>query len=144
MIKSANGTKNEGNLILFVYGFLFPPDRDGDYGARGSDCQRRTHRPLRPGGQDVPQHHDEPDDSAHHPSRGEMLHLQFSAWPIPPKTTGIINWNTTLKKNDFLLQHVLLAVKFFISYAIPDTPHWVATEMAKIEYRRREIEKQVS
>ena len=41
------------------------------------------------------------------------------------------------------LQHVLLAVKFFISYAIPDTPHWVATEMAKIEYRRREIEKQV-
>ena len=40
-------------------------------------------------------------------------------------------------------QHVLLAVKFFISYAIPDTPHWVATEMAKIEYRRREIEKQV-
>ena len=38
---------------------------------------------------------------------------------------------------------MLLAVKFFISYAIPDTPHWVATEMAKIEYRRREIEKQV-
>ena len=41
------------------------------------------------------------------------------------------------------LQHLLLEAKFFISYAIPDTPHWVATEMAKIEYRRREIEKQV-
>ena len=44
----------------------------------------------------------------------------------------------------YFLQHVLLAVKFLISYAIPDTPHWVATEMAKIEFRRREIEKQVS
>jgi hypothetical protein len=38
----------------------------------------------------------------------------------------------------------LLFVKCFISYAIPDTPHWVAAEMAKIEHRRREIEKQVS
>ncbi len=29
----------------------------------------------------------------------------------------------------------------WISYAIPDIPSWVATEMAKIEWKRREAEK---
>ena len=28
-----------------------------------------------------------------------------------------------------------------VAFAIPDTPHWVETEMAKIEFKRREIEK---
>ena len=32
-------------------------------------------------------------------------------------------------------------LKLLISYAIPDIPSWVATEMAKIEFHRREIEK---
>lgn len=35
----------------------------------------------------------------------------------------------------------MLFLKVAIAYAIPDTPQWVATEMAKIEYKRREIEK---
>ncbi len=35
----------------------------------------------------------------------------------------------------------MLMLKLLISYAIPDIPSWVATEMAKIEYHRREIEK---
>ena len=41
----------------------------------------------------------------------------------------------------FTFQHLMLAMKGLIAYAIPDTPQWVATEMAKIEYKRREIEK---
>lgn len=40
-----------------------------------------------------------------------------------------------------LLEHVVLCVKFAIAYAIPDVPHWVATEMAKTEFRRREAAK---
>jgi len=35
----------------------------------------------------------------------------------------------------------MLGLKVLIAYAIPDIPHWVATEIAKIEYNRREIEK---
>ena len=35
----------------------------------------------------------------------------------------------------------MLALKMGISYAIPDTPAWVEKEMAKLEYRRRELEK---
>jgi len=38
-------------------------------------------------------------------------------------------------------QHLMLALKVAIACAIPDVPSWVATEMAKIEYKRREIEK---
>ena len=34
-----------------------------------------------------------------------------------------------------------MLVKVFISYVIPDIPKWLETEMAKIEYKRREIEK---
>ena len=40
-----------------------------------------------------------------------------------------------------IFQHLMLMLKLLISYAIPDIPSWVATEMAKIEYHRREIEK---
>ena len=35
----------------------------------------------------------------------------------------------------------MFVLKALIAYAIPDIPAWVATEMAKVEYRRREIEK---
>ncbi len=35
----------------------------------------------------------------------------------------------------------MLLLKVAIAYAIPDIPRWVAAEMAKIEYRRREVEK---
>ena len=35
----------------------------------------------------------------------------------------------------------MLLLKLTIAYAIPDVPAWVAKEMAKIEYKRREIEK---
>ena len=38
---------------------------------------------------------------------------------------------------------MLLLVKVWIAYIIPDIPSWVATEMAKIEWRRREAEKNV-
>ena len=48
-----------------------------------------------------------------------------------------------MKKNLILnsTQHVMLLLKIWISYAIPDIPSWVATEMAKIEWKRRESEK---
>ena len=36
-----------------------------------------------------------------------------------------------------------MLVKVWIAYIIPDIPSWVATEMAKIEWRRREAEKNV-
>ena len=42
--------------------------------------------------------------------------------------------------SDFF-QHVMLMLKYWIAFAIPDIPSWVATEMAKIEWRRRETEK---
>ena len=38
----------------------------------------------------------------------------------------------------------MLLLKIWISYAIPDIPSWVATEMAKIEFRRREGEKNLN
>ena len=38
----------------------------------------------------------------------------------------------------------MLMLKLLISYAIPDIPSWVATEMAKIEHHRREVEKATS
>ncbi|XP_065335769.1 anoctamin-8 isoform X2 [Cloeon dipterum] len=37
-----------------------------------------------------------------------------------------------------ILEHVMLTLRFVISYAIPDLPSWVATEMAKVEFSRRE------
>ncbi|XP_064475288.1 anoctamin-8-like isoform X2 [Ornithodoros turicata] len=40
-----------------------------------------------------------------------------------------------------IIEHVILFLKFAIAYAIPDIPQWVATEMAKIEYHRREAAK---
>ena len=42
------------------------------------------------------------------------------------------------------MQHVMILLKVAIAYAIPDVPVWVETEMAKIEYRRRETEKNLS
>lgn len=44
----------------------------------------------------------------------------------------------------FAIQHVLLVLKNWISYAIPDIPSWVATETAKVEWKRREREKQAT
>ena len=43
-----------------------------------------------------------------------------------------------------IFQHVMILLKVAIAYAIPDVPVWVETEMAKIEYRRRETEKNLS
>lgn len=36
------------------------------------------------------------------------------------------------------LQHFAILLKYIIHVAIPDIPDWVADEMAKLEYRRRE------
>ncbi|XP_043212911.1 anoctamin-8-like isoform X1 [Amphibalanus amphitrite] len=40
-----------------------------------------------------------------------------------------------------VLEHVLLLLKLLLSYAIPDTPAWLQTEIAKIEFNRRELHK---
>ena len=40
-----------------------------------------------------------------------------------------------------VLEHLMLLVKLLIALAIPDVPSWVAAEMAKIEFERREIHK---
>uniref|UniRef100_T1J6A9 Anoctamin n=1 Tax=Strigamia maritima TaxID=126957 RepID=T1J6A9_STRMM len=37
-----------------------------------------------------------------------------------------------------VLEHITLTLKMAICRSIPDTPHWVATEMAKVEFNRRE------
>ncbi|XP_069166771.1 anoctamin-10 isoform X3 [Procambarus clarkii] len=37
-----------------------------------------------------------------------------------------------------VLEHAMIALKYGISYAIPDIPEWIATEMAKVEFQRRE------
>lgn len=36
------------------------------------------------------------------------------------------------------LEHIMLVIRFIITCAIPDIPGWLATEMAKIEWARRE------
>lgn len=36
------------------------------------------------------------------------------------------------------LEHIMLCIRFIITCAIPDIPSWLATEMAKIEWARRE------
>lgn len=36
------------------------------------------------------------------------------------------------------LEHLVLILRYIISHSIPDLPDWVATEMAKVEFARRE------
>ncbi|XP_050715998.1 anoctamin-8-like isoform X3 [Eriocheir sinensis] len=43
-----------------------------------------------------------------------------------------------------VLEHIMIALKYGISYAIPDIPEWVATEMAKVEFQRREALRRLS
>ncbi|CAH1797955.1 unnamed protein product [Owenia fusiformis] len=43
-----------------------------------------------------------------------------------------------------ILEHVILAVKLLIAYAIPDVPYWVATEKARWEFQRREALKRLA
>uniref|UniRef100_A0A8D8YM26 Anoctamin n=2 Tax=Cacopsylla melanoneura TaxID=428564 RepID=A0A8D8YM26_9HEMI len=42
------------------------------------------------------------------------------------------------------LEHIMLTVRFVISCIIPDLPDWVATEMAKVEFARREALSRIS
>jgi len=42
------------------------------------------------------------------------------------------------------LQHIMLSLRFMITCAIPDLPSWVATEMAKVEFARREACRRLS
>uniref|UniRef100_A0A1B6E559 Anoctamin n=1 Tax=Clastoptera arizonana TaxID=38151 RepID=A0A1B6E559_9HEMI len=42
------------------------------------------------------------------------------------------------------LEHVMLILRFLITCAIPDIPDWVATEMAKVEFARREAVSRLS
>lgn len=42
------------------------------------------------------------------------------------------------------LEHVMLAIRFIIIVAVPDIPSWVATEMAKVEFLRREAVRKFS
>ncbi|XP_014238165.1 anoctamin-8 isoform X3 [Trichogramma pretiosum] len=42
------------------------------------------------------------------------------------------------------LEHIMLALRFVINCAIPDIPSWVATEMAKVEFLRREAVRRLS
>ncbi|XP_076764027.1 anoctamin 8 white walker isoform X2 [Xylocopa sonorina] len=42
------------------------------------------------------------------------------------------------------LEHIMLGIRFIIICAIPDIPQWVATEMAKVEFLRREAVRRLS
>ncbi|XP_076443628.1 anoctamin-8-like isoform X2 [Babylonia areolata] len=42
-----------------------------------------------------------------------------------------------------VVEHVILGIKQALEYAIPDVPHKVATEMAKVEFERREALKRL-
>lgn len=37
-----------------------------------------------------------------------------------------------------VLEHIMLCIRFVITCAIPELPNWLATEMAKVEFARRE------
>lgn len=43
-----------------------------------------------------------------------------------------------------MLQHMMLILRLLITCAIPDLPDWVATEMAKVEFARREAVRRLS
>lgn len=43
-----------------------------------------------------------------------------------------------------VLEHVMLVLKFLISTAIPDIPQHVEQELARIEFRRREVERSIT
>lgn len=36
------------------------------------------------------------------------------------------------------LEHIMLILHYLISFSIPDVPEWIATEMAKVEFARRQ------
>ncbi|XP_051172555.1 anoctamin-8 isoform X3 [Leptopilina boulardi] len=42
------------------------------------------------------------------------------------------------------LEHIMIAIRFIIISAVPDIPSWVATEMAKVEFLRREAVRKLS
>ncbi|XP_043472779.1 anoctamin-8 isoform X2 [Leptopilina heterotoma] len=42
------------------------------------------------------------------------------------------------------LEHIMIAIRFIIISAVPDIPSWVATEMAKVEFLRREAAQKLS
>ncbi|XP_014250466.1 anoctamin-8 [Cimex lectularius] len=42
------------------------------------------------------------------------------------------------------LEHVMLLLRLIVKVAIPDLPEWVATEMAKVEFARREAMRKLS
>ncbi|KFP09498.1 Anoctamin-8, partial [Egretta garzetta] len=48
-----------------------------------------------------------------------------------------LGWGCSARPT-FPLQHFALFLKYIIQVAIPDIPAWVAEEMAKLEYQRRE------
>nr|KAG5706556.1 hypothetical protein BaRGS_028727 [Batillaria attramentaria] len=37
-----------------------------------------------------------------------------------------------------IFEHVILCIKCGVEYAVPEVPDWIATEMAKVEFQRRE------
>ncbi|KAF2360317.1 Anoctamin [Trinorchestia longiramus] len=43
-----------------------------------------------------------------------------------------------------VLEHAMVALKYAISYAIPDVPEWVAEQEAKVEFQRREALRRAS
>lgn len=65
-----------------------------------------------------------------HPLRGEFR--EGAAVP-----TGV-GWGCSAGPVCPTLQHFALFLKYIIQVAIPDIPAWVAEEMAKLEYQRRE------
>ncbi|XP_035660381.1 anoctamin-8-like [Branchiostoma floridae] len=42
-----------------------------------------------------------------------------------------------------VVEHAVIALKFIMSYAIPDIPEWVEKEMAKVEFKRRQAHKKL-
>ena len=40
-----------------------------------------------------------------------------------------------IMRGRFLLQHLLLGVKFVLAHVIPDVPQWVQDEMARQQYK---------
>lgn len=43
-----------------------------------------------------------------------------------------------------MLQHIMLCIRFLITCIIPELPTWLATEMAKSEWARREASRVTS
>ena len=71
-----------------------------------------------------------------------LIHLFASAFLIGSFSDFLlISQLYQSKKFYFLFQHMIIAIKFFLSCMIPDIPGWITKKMAKLQYEKARLNK---